>query len=129
MLGGQQLPISDWMVCVYLRQPRHNYGAFAAVCVGARAPGAVDVAIAVAIAAGFVREQVEASEIGDPRTERPTGHRGGTGVLNSILMHCEGEMLMSLRGESHASKLRVWQTAAAGCMVESLLAHHNGLSL
>jgi hypothetical protein len=125
VLGGRQLPISDWMVCVCLRQPRHNYGDFAAVCVGARAPGAVD----VAIAAGFVKEQVEASEIGDPRTERLTGHRGGTGVLNSILMHCEGEMLMSLRGESHASKLRAWQTAAAGCMVESLLAHHNGLSL
>ena len=107
-------------VCVCPHQPRHNYGAFAAGCLGSRAPVAAGVAIAVAFAAGFVKEQFEASEIGDPMNERLTRYRGGIGVLVHVFpTHCAGEMLMILHGESRASKLRSWQTAAGGCVVES----------
>lgn len=127
-MSGRQSPTSDLVVCVYPHQPRHSHGASAAVCVGARAPVAVGVAIAVVIAAGF-KKQIEASEIGDPRSERLTRCRGGIGVLvDDSPVRCAGGMSMGLHGESRASKLRAWQTATAGCVVESILAHHNGLS-
>lgn len=64
-------------VCACPHQPRPYYGAFAAEYVGARAPVAAGVAIAVAFATGFVKEQVEASEFGDPMSERLTRYRGG----------------------------------------------------
>lgn len=64
-MSGRQSPTSDLVVCAYPHQPKHSHGAFAAVCVGARAPVAVGVAITVVIAAGF-KKQIEASEIGDP---------------------------------------------------------------
>lgn len=128
-MSGRQPPTSDSMVHVYPHQSRHDHGAFAAVCVVARAPVAFGVAIALAIAAGFVKEQIEASGFGDPRSERLTLYRGGIGLLvQDSPMHCAGEMLMSLYGECHARKLRTWQTAAAGRVVESLLTHHNGLA-
>ena len=98
--GSRQLAIR-WCVCACVcpHQPRHTYGAFAA---------------------GFVKEQVEASEIRDPMSERLTRYRGGIGVLVHVFpTHCAGEMLMILHGESRASKLRSWQTAAGGCVVES----------